>query len=131
MCYMFIMGYHPALERKAILTHAATWMNFEYTMLGEIRSGGSAGKEYTCNAGDLGSIPGLGRYPGKGHGYPLQYSGLKNSMDCTVHRVTKTWTQLSGFHFTSKVKYCTIPLVRGTCGSQVHREKNRIVVAKR
>ena len=42
---------------------------------------GSAGKESACNAGDLGSIPGLGRSPGEGKGYPLQYSGLKNSMD--------------------------------------------------
>ena len=43
--------------------------------------GGSAGKESTCNAGDLSSIPGLGRAPGEGKGYPLQYSVLKNSMD--------------------------------------------------
>ena len=43
--------------------------------------GGSAGKESTCNVGDLGSIPGLGRCPGEGNGYPLQYSGLENSMD--------------------------------------------------
>ena len=43
--------------------------------------GGSAGKEFTCNARDLGPIPGLGGYPGEGDGYPLQYSGLKNSMD--------------------------------------------------
>ena len=42
---------------------------------------GSAGKESTCNVGDLGSIPGLGRSPGEGKGYPLQYSGLENSMD--------------------------------------------------
>ena len=42
---------------------------------------GSAGKESTCNAGDLGSIPGLGRSPGEGEGYPLQYSGLENPMD--------------------------------------------------
>ena len=41
----------------------------------------SVGKEYACNAGDLGSIPGLGRCPGQGKGYPLQYSGLENSMD--------------------------------------------------
>ena len=46
---------------------------------------GSAGKESACNAGDLGSIPGLGRSPGEGKGYPLQYSGLENSMDCVVH----------------------------------------------
>ena len=43
---------------------------------------GSAGKESTCNVGDLGLIPGLGRSPGEGKGYPLQYSGLENSMDC-------------------------------------------------
>ena len=45
---------------------------------------GSAGKESACNAGDLGSIPGLGRSPGEGKDYPLQYSGLENSMDCIV-----------------------------------------------
>ena len=54
----------------------------------------SAGKESAYNVGDLGSIPGLGRSPGEGKGYPLQYSGLKNSMDCIVYRVTKSWTQL-------------------------------------
>ena len=43
--------------------------------------GGSAGKESACNVGDLGSIPGLGRSPGEGKGYPFQYSGLENSMD--------------------------------------------------
>ena len=42
--------------------------------------GASAGKESACNAGDLGSVPGLGRSPGEGKGYPLQYSGLENSM---------------------------------------------------
>ena len=62
--------------------------------------GGSAGKESACNAGDLGSIPGLGRSPGEGKGYPLQYSGLENSMDYIVHAVTKSWTQLNDFHFT-------------------------------
>ena len=62
---------------------------------------GSAGKESACNAGDLGSIPRLGRSPGKGKGYPLQYSGLENSMDYTVHGVAKSRTQLSDFHFTS------------------------------
>jgi len=43
--------------------------------------GGSAGKESACNVGDLATIPGLGRYPGEGMGYPLQYPGLENSMD--------------------------------------------------
>ena len=56
---------------------------------------GSAGKESACNAGDLGSIPGLGRSSGEGKGYPLQYSGLENSMDCIVHWVTKSRTQLT------------------------------------
>ena len=46
---------------------------------------GSTGKESSCNAGDLGSIPGLRRSPGEGKGYPLQYSGLENSMDYIVH----------------------------------------------
>ena len=59
------------------------------------------GKESTCHAGDLGSIPGLGRSPGEGKGYQLQYSGLENSMDCIVHGVTKSQTRLSNFHFTS------------------------------
>ena len=58
---------------------------------------GSAGKESSCNAGNLGSIPGLGRFPEEGKGYPLQYSGLETSLDCIVHRVTKHWTQLSNF----------------------------------
>ena len=44
--------------------------------------GGSAGKESACSVGDLGSIPGLGRSPGEGRAYSLQYSGLENSMDC-------------------------------------------------
>ena len=60
---------------------------------------GSAGKESACNVGDLGLTPELGRSPGEGKGYPLQYSGLENSMDCIVHEVTKSWTQLSDFHF--------------------------------
>ena len=62
---------------------------------------GSAGKKSACNAGDLGSAPGLGRSPEEGKGYPLQYSGLENSMDYTVHQFTKSQTQLSDFHFTS------------------------------
>ena len=60
---------------------------------------GSAGKESACNAGDLGSISGLGRSPWEGKGYSPQYSGLENSMDCIVHGVTKSRTQLSDFHF--------------------------------
>ena len=59
--------------------------------------GGSDGKESVCNVGDLGSIPVLGRSPGEGSDYPLEYSDLENSMDkgaweATVHGVTKSWT---------------------------------------
>ena len=73
----------------------------------------SVGKESACNAGDPGLIPGSGRSAGEGIGYPLQYSGLENSMDYAVHGVAKSQTQLSdlkkktfhlttslGFHFT-------------------------------
>ena len=68
-------------------------------ILDYIFSCGSAGKESTCNVGDLGSIPGLGRSPEEGKGYPLQYSGLENSMDYIVHAIAKSWRRLSGFHF--------------------------------
>ena len=61
----------------------------------------SVGKESTCNAGDPGSISGLGRSAGEGKGYPLQYSGMEKSI---VHGVTKSWTQLSDYHFTSLIK---------------------------
>ena len=62
--------------------------------------GGSDGKEFPCNAGDLGSIPGLGRSLGKGNGYPLQYSCLENSMgieawQATVYGMAKSWTWLT------------------------------------
>ena len=50
---------------------------------------GSAGKESACNAGDLASISGFGRFPREGTSYPLQYSGLKNSMDCIVHELQR------------------------------------------
>ena len=62
---------------------------------------GSVGKESACKAGDLGSIPGLGRSPGEEKGYPFQYPGLENSMDWIVHGVTKSRTRLRDFHFTS------------------------------
>ena len=62
--------------------------------------GGSHSKEYACNTGDPGSIPGWGRFPGEGNGNPHQYSCLEESMDreawlTTVYGVTKDWTQLS------------------------------------
>ena len=52
----------------------------------------SAGKESACNVRDLGSIPEFGRFPGEGKGYPLQYPGLENSKDYTVHGVAKSQT---------------------------------------
>ena len=58
-------------------------------------------KNPNANAGDIreaGSIPGLGRYPQGGHGNPLQYSGLENSMDSIVHGVAESQTRLSDFH---------------------------------
>ena len=69
-------------------------------------SGSSDSKESACNVGDLGLIPGLGRFPGDGNDYPLQYSGLENSMDrgnwqAIIHGISKSQTQLSDFHFTS------------------------------
>ena len=68
---------------------------------------GLADKESSCKVGDLGSIPGLGKSPEEGKGYPLQYSGLENSMDYTVHGVAKSRTQLSDFHFLSlTLQYC-------------------------
>ena len=66
---------------------------------------GSAGKESACNVGDLGSIHGLGRSPGEGKCYPLQYSGLENSVDCRVHGVTKSWTQLKRLSSSSSLSH--------------------------
>ena len=67
-------------------------------------TGGSEVKASACNAGNLGSIPGLGRSPGEGNGNPHQYSCLENPMGggawwATVHGVAKSWTQLSDFTF--------------------------------
>ena len=73
---------------------------------------GSAGNRSACNAGDLGSIPGLGRFPGERKGYPLQYSGLENSMDCIVHGVGKSQTWLNDFHFTHTWPYMPCLLLK-------------------
>ena len=72
---------------------------------------GSPGKETACNAGDLGSIPGLGRPPGEGKGCSLQYSVLENAMDCIAHGVTKSLTRLSPFlfHSVSQPETKTVP----------------------
>ena len=80
-------------EFKAVTTKANKAILILYDF-----PGSSAGKESACNAGDLGLIRGLGRSPGEGKGYPLQFSVLENSMNCIVHGVTKSRTQLSDFH---------------------------------
>ena len=94
--------------------------------------GGSDGKESACNAGHLGSIPGLERSPGEGHGNPLQYSGLESPMDrrawrATVHGVAKSWASLSHQHTqcpagqsssafpTSSPTFCSKPLRHHLC----------------
>ena len=87
----------------------------------------SAGKESACNAGDLGLILGLGRSPGEGKGYPLQYSGLENSMDSTVHGVTKSQTQLSNLHF-----HCTLITAeskRAEDGARVMGTRSEVTVS--
>ena len=79
------------------------WSGLPYPSLGELPNPGtesaslglpcgSVGKESACSVEDLGSIPGLGRFPGEGKGHLLQYSGLENSMDCRVQRVAKSQT---------------------------------------
>ena len=71
---------------------------------------GTDGKECTCNVSDLGLIPGLGRYPGEGNGYPLQYSGLENSIDRRTWQATargdaKSQTWLRDFHLFVDCKF--------------------------
>ena len=82
-------------------------------------------KMYLCVSamGDLGLIPGLGRSPGEGKGHPLQYSGLENSMDCIVHRVTKSWTGLSDL-LTHSLLVPKAPL-----GSQDNRRQRPVLSA--
>ena len=77
-------------------------------------------KNWPANVGDMGSILGLGRAPGKGKGYPLQYPGLENSMGCMVHGVTKSRTRLSDFHsqpLTATLHLLSIPLALGSQSS--------------
>ena len=77
--------------------------------------GGSEVKASACNAGDLGSIPGLGRSPGDGNGNPLQYSCLENPMDggawwATVHGVAKSQIRLRDFTFTLSILWHCLSL---------------------
>jgi len=85
----------------------------------------SAGKESACNSGDLGLILGLGRSSGEGKGYPLQYSGLENSMHCIVHGVAKSWTRQSDSHFQF---HC---LERASKGRTERGKQDRVPVLRR
>ena len=82
--------------------HTPVFLGFPY---------GSAGKESTCNEGDLGLIPGLGRSPGERKEYPVWYSGLENSMDCIVYGVAESQTLLSNFHFLLFQNICREPFL--------------------
>ena len=74
--------------------------------------------------GDLGSIPGLGRSPGEGKGYPLQYSTLENSMDCMDYGVAKSWTQLSDFHTHTHSILSTMQSLIEVTQDSSHREES-------
>ena len=82
-------------------------------------------KASTCNAGDPGSIPGLGRSPGEGKGFPLQYSGLENPVDCIVHRVAKSRTQLSDFHVHVFLAEAADEAYRVTCSGHLSPKKQK------
>ena len=95
--------------------------------------GGSDGKVSVYNAGDQGSIPGLGRSPGEGNGNPLQYYCLENPMDRgawqgTVHGVAKSRTRLSDFTFTSRNQVLSLLAVSFICKSQVMLHKQFLLV---
>ena len=103
-CQLQIMEFlPPKLHEPISYNKACMWIYiylYGISICIWVSLGGSNGKEYTSNAGDLGSIPRLGRAPGEGNGYSLQYSCLENPMDrgawrATVHGVTKSWMQLS------------------------------------
>ena len=96
----------PAVREARLRISATTLTASIYQSLYHISGfpGSLAGKEAACNASCIGSISELGRSPGEGNGYPLQYSGLENSMDrgawqATAHGVAKSQTRLSDFHF--------------------------------
>ena len=99
--------FFPGLSDNTYTNNCEMCYKWEHLILSQLGDagiiaiilGGSDGKESASSEGDLGSIPGLGRSPGEGEGYPLQYSGLENSMDWIAHRVPKSWTGLSDLHF--------------------------------
>ena len=91
--YLWISSQDKGFLSQRLLSHLFHYFNYLGLPCGSI------GKESTCNAGNLDSIPGFGRFPTEGKGYPLQNSGLENFMDHIVHGVAKSWTGLRDFHF--------------------------------
>ena len=83
-------------------TEALYWLNSNSVLPLQASQEAQVVKNPSASTGGVSFIPGLGRSPGEGKGYPLQYSGLENSMDCIVHGVSKSRTQLSDFHFTER-----------------------------
>ena len=104
--------FHTELSRLQCDLERELWRQCPvyYRELQSTVQGGWDGKESACNTGDPGSIPGLGRSPGEGNSYPFQYSGLENSMDYTVHGVTKSQTRLRDFHFRYQVLLAKCPV---------------------
>jgi len=92
---------------------------------------GSASKESACSAGDLGSIPGLGRSPGEGKGYPLQYSGLENSMDCIVHGVAKSQTHQGDLHCTRERRVGSEPWEVHRCSRPHSKGQTEVPLLRR
>ena len=86
----FIPSFSSQLHDSTISTHLIYLLDGIIVKKGINSACGLAGKKSACNVGDLSYNPGLGRSPGEGKGYPLQYSGLENSMDYIVHRVAKS-----------------------------------------
>ena len=115
------------MKRRELLIHPTTWVGLKNSVLSRNQTqeyilcnylyeksfpGGSDGKESTCNAGDLGLIPGLGRSPGEGNSNSLQYSCLENSMDIgdwqsIVHGVPENQPQLRDFHLEQPRLLCS------------------------
>ena len=89
MDFLLVHTFTESLDKDRVMYYV--WLSVFYWLQA------SAGKESTCNAGDLDSISGLGRYPGEGISYPFQCSVLENSMDCIVHGDSKSRTQLCDF----------------------------------
>ena len=79
----------PLLQLHPALLHPPNMVGFP---------GGSPVKESVCNTGNVGSIPGSKRSPGEKKGYPPQYFGLENPMDCIVHVVAKSWAWLNNYY---------------------------------